>query len=262
MSKHHTPDPRERDTLSWLAQLVAFAVTAFGEYQLGVAVGFGQYIAAGVPAALDIYVLRALRAGRDVGMAVVAMIITNALSHLVSARLLPVSVPLVVAVSAIAPLVLWRVHALHRAPAPALPVERPDETVQVSDWDTPGYAVSQGVPDAGYTEPAEQPLELRAFPMPDLRQLSQHAGVSAAEGLRIRTGVRAEYVPDGVPADVPAEDGEDDLAARVRVDFAEQLAGGTLPSIRVLRAEYGIGQPRATQLQQQLRQLVGAGASA
>jgi hypothetical protein len=109
-------DPR--DVLKWAALFFAFIATASAEYQLALAVGFGHYIAAAVPGALDIYVLRALRVQRDVAAAVFAMILVNAGSHLVTAHLLPVSVPVVVAVSAIAPLVLWRVHSL-RAQHPA-----------------------------------------------------------------------------------------------------------------------------------------------
>jgi hypothetical protein len=59
-----------------------------------------------VPAALDIYAVRALRAHRDVVAVVGSMIVVQALAHLVQAHLLAVSVPLVVVVSAIAPLVL------------------------------------------------------------------------------------------------------------------------------------------------------------
>lgn len=101
-----------RDVLKWAALFFAFIATASAEYELALAVGFGPYIAAAVPGALDIYVLRALRVQRDVALAVFAMILVNAGSHLVTAHLLPVSVPVVVAVSAIAPLVLWRVHSL------------------------------------------------------------------------------------------------------------------------------------------------------
>jgi hypothetical protein len=102
----------KRDPLLWAALVAVLVVLASAEYRLAVACGFGQYVAAGVPAALDVYALAALRARRDV-LAVVAVLIgVNAASHLVEVGLLPVDVPLVVAVSAVAPLVLWRVHRL------------------------------------------------------------------------------------------------------------------------------------------------------
>lgn len=101
-----------RDYLAWAALAAALVVTASAEYALARAAGFGEWTAAALPAALDIYAVRALRARRDVATAVAAMIATNAAAHLVAAGLLPVAWPLVVGVSAIAPLVLWRVHRL------------------------------------------------------------------------------------------------------------------------------------------------------
>jgi hypothetical protein len=102
----------KRDPLLWGALIAVLVVLASAEYQLAVACGFGPYVAAGVPAALDIYAIKALRVRRDVLLVVGALIAVNAASHLVEVGLLPVNVILVVAVSAIAPLVLWRVHSL------------------------------------------------------------------------------------------------------------------------------------------------------
>ncbi|OQD52741.1 hypothetical protein BM536_032035 [Streptomyces phaeoluteigriseus] len=120
----------KRDPLLWAALAAVLVVLASAEYELAVACGFGQYVAAGVPAALDVYALAALRARRDVLAVVVTLIAVNAASHLVAVGLLPVSVPLVVAVSAVAPLVLWRVHRLsehqpERAAEPVLAVAEP-----------------------------------------------------------------------------------------------------------------------------------------
>ncbi|WP_405698180.1 hypothetical protein OHA99_26675 [Streptomyces coelicoflavus] len=116
----------KRDPLLWAALAAVLVVLASAEYQLAVACGFGTYVAAGVPAALDVYALAALRARRDVFTVVLTLIAVNAASHLVEVGLLPVSVPLVVGVSAIAPLVLWRVHRLserHAEPAPVVEAE-------------------------------------------------------------------------------------------------------------------------------------------
>ncbi|MFD8948529.1 hypothetical protein ACFV0B_06710 [Streptomyces xanthophaeus] len=105
----------KRDPLLWAALSAVLVVLASAEYDLARACGFGTYVAAGVPAALDIYAVRALKARRDVLVVVVALIAVNSASHLVSAGVLPVRWPLIVAVSAIAPLVLWRVHRLGEA---------------------------------------------------------------------------------------------------------------------------------------------------
>ncbi|MFD3503740.1 hypothetical protein [Streptomyces sp. NPDC058678] len=106
-----------RDPLLWAALVAVLVVLASAEYSLAVACGFGTYVAAGVPAALDIYAVAALRAGRDVPLVVAVLIAVNAASHLVEVGLLPVSVLLVVAVSAIAPFVLLRVHRLGKLAA-------------------------------------------------------------------------------------------------------------------------------------------------
>ncbi|SBV00587.1 hypothetical protein YW5DRAFT_01914 [Streptomyces sp. Ncost-T6T-1] len=110
----------KRDYLLWGALGAVLVVLASGEYELARACGFGTYVAAGVPAALDIYAVRALRAKRDVLVVVVALIAVNSASHLLAAGVLTVTPWLIVAVSSIAPLVLWRVHQLgeHTAPEP------------------------------------------------------------------------------------------------------------------------------------------------
>jgi hypothetical protein len=100
------------DMLAWAALLAALAVTASGEWELARQCGMGAYVAAGVPASLDIYAVRAMRARRDVPAVVGAMIAVQAAAHLVASGHLTVAPALVVAVSAIAPLVLWRVHRL------------------------------------------------------------------------------------------------------------------------------------------------------
>ncbi|GAB2870512.1 hypothetical protein GCM10027074_42650 [Streptomyces deserti] len=45
----------KRDPLLWGAPLAVLVVLASAEYQLTRACGFGPWVAAGVPAALDIY---------------------------------------------------------------------------------------------------------------------------------------------------------------------------------------------------------------
>lgn len=101
-----------KDLLKWVAAAFALVATATAEYDLARAIGMNEWVAAAVPGALDAYVVRALRAHREVLTAVLAMVAVNAASHLVTAGVLKVEWPLITAVSAIAPLVLWRVHAL------------------------------------------------------------------------------------------------------------------------------------------------------
>lgn len=100
------------DALKWVSVAAALAATATAEYNLAVQIGMHEWVAPAVPVALDAYVLRALQRGREVFVSVVAMVGVNAASHLEHAGMIPLDWRLTTAVAAIAPLVLWRVHAL------------------------------------------------------------------------------------------------------------------------------------------------------
>jgi len=150
----------KRDPLLWAALAAVLVVLASAEYQLAVACGFGRYVAAGVPAALDVYAVAALRARRDVLAVVATLIAVNAASHLVEVGLLPVSVPLVVAVSAVAPLVLWRVHGLSEGKAFATPPQGVANEPETEPAPEPGSALAEPAP-----EPAEQ-ITLERAPEP------------------------------------------------------------------------------------------------
>ncbi|GHH83798.1 hypothetical protein [Streptomyces capitiformicae] len=206
----------KRDPLLWAALVAVLVVLASAEYRLAVACGFGQYVAAGVPAALDVYAIAALRARRDV-LAVVAVLIgVNAASHLVEVGLLPVDVPLVVAVSAVAPLVLWRVHRLG------------EDVSAIVDTDPEPPAALVAEPSSAPAEPAE-PITVEREPtavsaMPDTNPVGPVLGpwtplaeLAAGTGgtvidLRLPQGYRAagtlagteaEPTPEPVPPTVP-----------------------------------------------------------
>lgn len=260
-----------RDFLAWGALAAALVGTASAEYALARAAGFGEWTAACVPAALDLYAVRAMRAGRDVWAAVAAMVVTNALSHLVSARLITVEPWLVVAVSAIAPLVLWRVHRLAEhvpapsetaVPAPAAVPDRPAVAVErvrprpVPDVVPDGARMLPIVARPG-TPPAEAEavaapvqlttdggaVEYAAVPDPIAgeRRTRTRTRTAAAEG---RTRTRRVSAPvdraEGVPAPTDAE-----LVESARTEYADDLAAGRTPSVRALRTRYRIGQDRA-----------------
>lgn len=205
------------DFLKWAALAAALVATASAEYELARAVGFNEWVAAAVPGALDIYTVRAMRAHRDVLTAVVAMILVNAGSHLVTAGLLPVNVPLVVAVSAIAPLVLWRVHAL-----------RAEDGVPA---DSDSRDVVTGSPIATVERVPEAPTEAP----------TQYALDSFKEEYVPVAALAAETPRTHVSAPVPEDD--DELVTRTRQDFS-----GRIPTYRELKETYGIGQPRARRI--------------
>jgi hypothetical protein len=129
-------------------------------------------------------------AKRDVPAVVGALILTNALAHLVSAEMIPVSVPLVIAVSAIAPLVLWRVKALSAPPAP-------QETAPVGpEPQEPAKPVQApvAVPVAHSTDPllpdARKLYAANGKPVP-LRTLQSALRIGQSRAQRIRTALAA-----------------------------------------------------------------------
>lgn len=162
----------KHDYLKWGALVAALVATASAEYELARAVGFNPWVAAAVPAALDLYTVRALRAHKEVLAAVAAMILVNAASHLVTAGLVPVNVPLVVAVAAIAPLVLWRVHSLgtgHDDPAAQAAevtapvfIERADDDQPKALPEAPQMVIPDVVrlPWKDTDQPTTEPLDL------------------------------------------------------------------------------------------------------
>lgn len=100
------------------ALAAALVGTAHAEYTLATATGVNEYVALAVPAALDLYVIQALRVHRDVATAVLVMVAANVVSHLLVAGLYPSGhgwqVGVTAAVGALAPGIVWRVHSLER----------------------------------------------------------------------------------------------------------------------------------------------------
>lgn len=110
--------------LLWAAGLAAITLTASGEYALYVACGFGTGWSAAGPVCIDAYVMAAIHARREVPFAVLVMTATNATAHLLPEAGPPVAVK--VAVAALAPVVLWRVHGLAAGPVRQADGKLPD----------------------------------------------------------------------------------------------------------------------------------------
>lgn len=241
----------KNDHLKTGALVFALVATASAEYELARQVGFNEWVAAAVPGALDIYTVRAMRAHRDVLAAVVAMIGVNAASHLVTAGLLPVDWPLVVAVAAIAPLVLWRVHRLNDVPDEQ-PVEAPVEYAAEPEAESVPV-----VPEPVRPIPPAVPEGARLLPIVARPAPVEKALVPAAEYTRTRPEVHAEYVPEQ-----PLTEYGLGLAAE---QFKGQLLDGHVPSIRDIKTRLSVGQARAKEIQDAFRealpQLAGTGAT-
>jgi outer membrane biosynthesis protein TonB len=183
---------KNRDLLGLAALVAALVATMSAEYALARAVGFGEVTAACIPASLDVYALRAFAVRRDVPAVVAALITTNALAHLVSADLIPVSVPLVVAVSAIAPLVLYRVKSLS---APLEAQESAEPTPEPAKPERPVEAPVERPVKAPEAKPDPLLPQVREFAdkmhsdsgkSPSLRELQAHFSIGQARAQRIR----------------------------------------------------------------------------
>lgn len=216
-----------RDRFDWFAYLLA-GIGSLGSIALNVAgVGAGaalmEYIVAAVPP-------------------VAALLAFAAVMRQVHERLVPDAEP---------------IKADVIRSETAVEVERVPETYPAVEVRVP--AVPEAVPAGVRMLPTfECPGELRRalreeFPAP----------VLAAEETRTRPEVHAEYVPEqewAVPGDYSDIDGNpaepepdeepvypDPLIPQVRLDFPDEV-----PGVRRLKEQYGIGQPRAQRIRDEL----------
>lgn len=232
-----------RDWVLWGALACTLVGTAHAEYTLAVATGVHPWVAACVPGALDLYVIRALQVRRDVFLAVLVMCAVNVASHLVTAGVLTVDWALISAVGALAPLVLWRVHALWHT-----------RTRKELLWDVP----------AGTRELVECAPAPERTPAPETSAPAPAAPLTPVEP-------PAPAVPEcahGWPLDwdctectpapaqsTPAPD--DDLDAEYMADARRHwddvtAKTGAPPSARSLKAALSVGQTRAARIRTRL----------
>lgn len=270
----------KRDPLGWLAMGASIAVTAQGEWALAVSSGYHPVVAGALPVAIDAYAIRALRSGREVLPAVLAMVATNSAAHLLRGGMLVMSPWLVVAVSAIAPLVLWRMHALKHDQATvestgATPLEDAGIHAERPAGDAVGAmhpAASESAlphPEVTVERVTEAPTpgpELCPVPWLQLGGASVHPALHPSASVAGQADDQPfprtqENVPDaGADAPPDAADAPTDapplgdvepelLTAAQAVDRAARDETGRAASLRRLQAELRIGQPRAQQLQ-------------
>jgi hypothetical protein len=108
------PLPLTDKLLLTLALVAGIAVTAAGEWELARQVGISRVVAPLLAVVIDVYVIASVRAaqGRDIAAALTMMGGAQVAAHLLSTGHIGSSVALVAAVSLVAPVVIWRVHAL------------------------------------------------------------------------------------------------------------------------------------------------------
>ena len=249
------------DPITWGALGCALVGTAHAEYTLGTAAGAHWAVAAAVPGALDLYVLKALRVHRDVLPAVLVMVAANVASYLIQAGVLPVGWPVYSAVGALAPLILWRVH--HLRGYAGTDRERPPEPEVQGEYapsTDPGMVrvpevhvlqdVLQDVPEPRVHTPEDVP----DVPAPVLVAVPDVPGDEYKEGPSVLAC--EDWVPEYLVAQVHPD--PDPSTPYLEPGDAEYVpAAAALPlnrrTIRGLKEDLSIGQKRAERILRYLR---------
>ena len=259
-----------------LAGALAFALvaTAHAEYTLATATHVHPWVAIAVPGALDLYVIRALARGKDVLLAVLLMVAANVTSHLIAADVLAVDWKVISAVGALAPLLLWRVHALARtrnrvellwgkeAGASDALAEPGAESAPDQQECAPALA-----PSAPHSEDAFGPMLMRALSHSPDAPVEYHQ--DACDGLHPLRVACSEHTalapsaPDHVPAEWSApvlhlptspeftalQPGDEDYLPEAKAYVATTPEPSVRGFMKVMRmAGRGIGQKRAERL--------------
>lgn len=230
------------DVILWGALGCALVGTAHAEYSLATAAHFNEYVAAVVPGALDLYVISALRHRRDVLASVLVMVAANVASHLIAAGMLPVGWPVISAVGAVAPLIVWRVYVLRRVPGVLPQVSAPvPEDVPAFEYEPdlyPGAAwplvpapeyVDPGVISAPDHVPAWMPIAYP--PLKSVPEVPEHG---------------PEDVPEADPSDLSVTDMT--YLGVFDAYLAECKDSGTRPTVAGTKAHCQVGQDRARRL--------------
>jgi len=215
-----TTSPGHDPTRVWLRRFslaAGIAFTATSEYDLAHALGSHPFIAVMLPVAIDAYVVAALRWFRacDITLSLALMGAAQVAAHLLDAHVMTVNIPMVVVVSLLVPVAIWRTHALARS-------EHSTGTEAPTEYAAPVEVerVPETYPALPEAVDSEQPDEPAEYTKP----------VLAANAPRIRVSA-------------PVPDDDDALVERARADF-----NGRIPTYRELKDTYSIGQPRARRI--------------
>jgi hypothetical protein len=237
----------------------ALVGTANAEYTLATGTHVNEYVALAVPGALDLYFIQALRVHRDVAAAVLVVVAVNVASHLLTAGLYPDGYwwdfGITAGVGALAPGIVWRVHALERTRnraellwgLEAGAMKSPDECTAPEVPSAPECTALEA-PSAPALEQVSA-LEYASAPVPD----------SVPEAWTEYEFPSAGPVPylTVVPAPECTEDDVPEGASAVHLNLrdeeyiasaAEYVASTGAPSVRGLMKYASVGQPRAGRL--------------
>ncbi|MFC8201357.1 hypothetical protein ACFUTV_39070 [Streptomyces sp. NPDC057298] len=268
-------------TRTWIRRTstaAGLAYTAIAEYELARRLGARPPIAVMLPLALDCYVIAALKWFRafDVALSLILMCAAQIAAHALDAGVVRVNLELVTVVSVLVPVALWRTHALARGeesfgspssggteaeyvaavervpvptPAPPVPEAYPAlaEAVPAVPLAVPPGArllplvarpePTPVVPERAEEVPVSEPVPAREYPVPEEQV---HPEPHALHNLFTGRDKEPEE-PDDDPV-YP-----DPLIPQVRADFPDET-----PGVRRLKETYGIGQPRAQRIRDEL----------
>lgn len=241
-----------KDWVLWGALGCVLVGTAHAEYTLAVATGINQWVAASVPGALDLYVIRALQVRRDVFLAVLAMVAVNVVSHLVSAGELRVDWRIISAVGALAPLILWRIHSLW--------YQRSRTRSEIL-WDAP--APAEGTPGTQVPEPGtppdpddvDVPEFMREAKVPEYamcRVCGQYFDIETQYPQHILACVPGEVPEEDEYPELPEYDDlepDESLFHTMRALYEHWNGRPPGPGIKAIRTACKVGQSRAQELQ-------------
>ncbi|NNN30717.1 hypothetical protein HLK59_10145 [Streptomyces sp. S3(2020)] len=264
-------------TRTWIRRTstaAGLAYTAIAEYELARRLGARPPIAVMLPLALDCYVIAALKWFRalDVALSLILMCAAQVAAHALDAGVVRVNLELVTVVSVLVPVALWRTHALARSEETQLSstLEGGQEGYTAAVERVPVPAPAPPVPEA-YPALAEAVPAVPLAVPPGVRLLPLVARpepspltVETAEEVPVLPSVPAAEVPvpgpdphvlhdlfTGRGQDPDERDDEpvypDPLIPQVRLDFPDET-----PGVRRLKETYGIGQPRAQRIRDEL----------
>jgi hypothetical protein len=180
--------------LTRLSLLAGVAFTATAEYQLARALGATKPIAGMLPVAVDAYVVAALQYFRraDIALSLLLMSAAQVAAHLLDAGVMRVNVPMVVVVSLLVPVAIWRTHALARRPpteVPKGPQAEPQAVLTGRITTAPVIRVPRPVPH----DAIDKAWKPRALP-PSEPPAAPAAELTAAEWIAARHRVRADQL--------------------------------------------------------------------
>lgn len=187
-------EPTHTWLLRWVSIAAGVVFTATAEYQLARELGASEPVAVMLPLAIDAYVIAALHVFRafDIALSLGLMGTAQIAAHLLDAGVMPVNAWVVVVVSLLVPVSIWRTHALAR-PTPVRPsvapvAEPPAVTVARADV-RPVLRVPEQVPHWETAKPVKG-----ALPAPPDTEADTAREPSAVDFLAVRHRVRPDQI--------------------------------------------------------------------